>query len=50
VLIASAILEQFFSLSMVDAELDLDAMIVDRGEPFAFPQAQQSHRGVARRD
>ncbi|MFN0166941.1 MAG: hypothetical protein ACKV22_10970 [Bryobacteraceae bacterium] len=30
VLIASAILEQFFTLSMVDADLHLDAMIVDR--------------------
>jgi hypothetical protein len=30
VLIASAILEQFFSLSMVDGDLDLDAMIVDQ--------------------
>jgi hypothetical protein len=36
VLIASAILEQFFSLSMVDAELDLDAMIVDRENRLHF--------------
>lgn len=30
VLIASAILEQFFSLSMVDADLTLESMLVDR--------------------
>jgi hypothetical protein len=36
VLIASAILEQFFSLSMVDADLDLDAMVVDRDSRLHF--------------
>jgi hypothetical protein len=36
VLIASAILEQLFSLSMVDADLDLDAMIVDRNNRLHF--------------
>jgi hypothetical protein len=36
VLIASAILEQFISLSMVDADLDLDAMIVDRNNRLHF--------------
>ena len=36
VLIASAILEQFFSLSMVDADLDLDAMIVDQNNRLHF--------------
>lgn len=36
VLIASAILEQFFSLSMVDADLDLDAMVVDQNNRLHF--------------
>jgi hypothetical protein len=36
VLIATAILEQFFSLSMVDADLELDAMIVDRNNRLHF--------------
>jgi hypothetical protein len=36
VLIASAVLEQFFSLSMVDADLDLDAMIVDQNNCLHF--------------
>jgi hypothetical protein len=36
VLVAAAILEQFFSLSMVDAALDLDAMIVDRKDRLHF--------------
>ncbi len=36
VLVASAILEQFFSLSMVDADLDLDAMVVDRNGRLHF--------------
>ena len=36
VLIASAVLEQFFSLSMVDADLDLDAMIVDQDNRLHF--------------
>ncbi len=35
-LIASAILEQFFSLSMVDADLDLDAMVVDAENRLHF--------------
>jgi predicted unusual protein kinase regulating ubiquinone biosynthesis (AarF/ABC1/UbiB family) len=34
--IASAILEQFFSLSMVDADLDLDSMIVDQNNRLHF--------------
>ena len=36
VLIASAILEQFYSLSMVDTDLDLDAMIVDANQRLHF--------------
>lgn len=36
VLIASAILEQFYSLSMVDADLELEAMIVDRNNRLHF--------------
>ncbi len=36
VLIASAVLEQFFTLSMVDADLDLNAMIVDRDNHLHF--------------
>lgn len=36
VLIASAILEQFYSLSMVDADPDLDSMIVDRNDRLHF--------------
>jgi len=36
VLIASAILEQFYSLSMVDADLDPEAMIVDRNHRLHF--------------
>src|SRR5262249_44544064 len=36
VLIASAILEQFYSLSMIDADLDLDALIIDRNGQLHF--------------
>lgn len=36
VLIASALLEQFYSLSMVDGDLDLDAMIVDGNNRLHF--------------
>jgi hypothetical protein len=35
-LIASAVLEQLYSLSMVEADLDLDAMIVDRDNRLHF--------------
>jgi hypothetical protein len=35
-LIASAVLEQLYSLSMVEADLDLDAMIVDRNNRLHF--------------
>jgi len=36
VLVASAILEQFFSLSMVEADLTLDAMVVDADNRLHF--------------
>jgi hypothetical protein len=36
VLVATAILEQFFSLSMVEGDLDLDAMVVDAANRLHF--------------